>query len=723
MLFEMKTEAVAFEGLGWTQIDETILTELRGLLSLKAIYARQNLLRGIPDLSFLPSLEILNIANQEEPIDDIDTFCSALRAIRGLKHLSVSLGSEDDEDTIVFEIPGLQSLNGTELTADKAMPPPAPELRPGRVCALVDGEWQVLRMVDTDGTIIETEAMEVDPTPEPTPQPAPQPKEEDVEESDGDYLPDAAEDQAAEDAALSEEYGDMEPSEEGDIGLSDWEEPVPADEHDDLATMAAAADELAEVGRAAPGGPWDVMAPIVQAPTHIGGDGSMGSVLRLQGLLLGRVATLAGHNIAGSTPELGDFLALVGQHVSQLTESFALLTEENALRAEADAKQAEVDINELLKASELLMSEIEGHNTEQRAMREGFEAEKRQLEEELARHKAERDRATTHLRQGVGVDRGSPRRVGTPVQHSTRPPNTRGLKTVSKTVQRGTTDPGQIKAMTVKALKEVIAEVMASKARYDAKAAANRLPPETLREHLYSYLNHRYGLRQLVLDWAESIFRAVRQHEDSDVEVRLFGHILANDVDESFYGVLSDMRRTVVDLLANVLAVKLGGKARDASVISRVEARMAGSVPEDEWVEIVRFMYTEKDSLPLIVSLKGAAAKNPAPAAGKGRARKPQLQFADFMDTLLTYQLHSHDRFLMKFRALFRQFDSDSDGVLSMSEFVPFVSTVSPGLPAGDVQRYAALADPGRTDRVTFSKAVEVLSGLLVGIGHPGDVQ
>jgi hypothetical protein len=32
---------------------------------------------------------------------------------------------------------------------------------------------------------------------------------------------------------------------------------------------------------------------------------------------------------------------------------------------------------------------------------------------------------------------------------------------------------------------------------------------ETLQQHLYTYLNHKFGVRALVLDWAGSIMHAL----------------------------------------------------------------------------------------------------------------------------------------------------------------------------------------------------------------------
>jgi hypothetical protein len=51
---------------------------------------------------------------------------------------------------------------------------------------------------------------------------------------------------------------------------------------------------------------------------------------------------------------------------------------------------------------------------------------------------------------------------------------------------------------------------------------------------MYTDLNQRYGLRQLILEWAASIISAVKKYSKEDHEVCLFGKILRNECDEDF---------------------------------------------------------------------------------------------------------------------------------------------------------------------------------------------
>lgn len=52
-----------------------------------------------------------------------------------------------------------------------------------------------------------------------------------------------------------------------------------------------------------------------------------------------------------------------------------------------------------------------------------------------------------------------------------------------------------VRALTLKQLKDMIEEIYASKTKYDQKYAEAKLPRETMEQHMYTYLNQKYGLK------------------------------------------------------------------------------------------------------------------------------------------------------------------------------------------------------------------------------------
>jgi hypothetical protein len=52
---------------------------------------------------------------------------------------------------------------------------------------------------------------------------------------------------------------------------------------------------------------------------------------------------------------------------------------------------------------------------------------------------------------------------------------------------------------------------------------------------MFTFLNMRYGLKQLIVEWASSIVQAVKIYSAEDAQVHLFGKMLKNSVDEDFW--------------------------------------------------------------------------------------------------------------------------------------------------------------------------------------------
>ena len=48
----------------------------------------------------------------------------------------------------------------------------------------------------------------------------------------------------------------------------------------------------------------------------------------------------------------------------------------------------------------------------------------------------------------------------------------------------------------------------------------------------------------------------------------------------------------------------------------------------------------------------------------------PKIVFSIFLDTILAYQLDDHIHFLGKFLELFKNIDTDKDGIISINQFI-----------------------------------------------------
>ena len=49
-----------------------------------------------------------------------------------------------------------------------------------------------------------------------------------------------------------------------------------------------------------------------------------------------------------------------------------------------------------------------------------------------------------------------------------------------------------------------------------------------MEQFMFTYLNQRYGLKQLIVEWAASLVQAIKLYTADDVQVHLFGKMLKN---------------------------------------------------------------------------------------------------------------------------------------------------------------------------------------------------
>jgi hypothetical protein len=85
--------------------------------------------------------------------------------------------------------------------------------------------------------------------------------------------------------------------------------------------------------------------------------------------------------------------------------------------------------------------------------------------------------------------------------------------------------PNGSRVLTVKMMKDIINEIYASKAEFDKKCTENKLPKETMEQHMYTFLNQKYGLKTLIIEWATSIVNGIKMYSLDDSDVCLFGKV------------------------------------------------------------------------------------------------------------------------------------------------------------------------------------------------------
>lgn len=73
--------------------------------------------------------------------------------------------------------------------------------------------------------------------------------------------------------------------------------------------------------------------------------------------------------------------------------------------------------------------------------------------------------------------------------------------------------------LSLKAVKDVIHEIYQSKEKYDKKCMDNKLPRETMEQHMYNFFNYKYGLKKLTLEWSSSILQGIKKYAMLDNDI------------------------------------------------------------------------------------------------------------------------------------------------------------------------------------------------------------
>ena len=151
------------------------------------------------------------------------------------------------------------------------------------------------------------------------------------------------------------------------------------------------------------------------------------------------------------------------------------------------------------------------------------------------------------------------------------------------------------KILSIKNMKDIMKEIYNSKLIYDQKCYMNKIPRETLEQHMYTYLNQKYGLKNLTIEWASSIINAIKMYSSEDCDINLFGKILRNEQEEDARLVLDNLKNNIEELLEYYLSNKYPFKSKN-EIKKILKNKKEGVLLEEEWKGIINYIYTKEDS-------------------------------------------------------------------------------------------------------------------------------
>ncbi len=319
------------------------------------------------------------------------------------------------------------------------------------------------------------------------------------------------------------------------------------------------------------------------------------------------------------------------------------------------------------------------------------------------------------------------------------------------------------KILSIKNTKDIINEIYNSKTIYDKKCYDNKIPRETMEQHMYTYLNHKYGLKSLIIEWAAAIINAIKLYSNQDSDINLFGKILRNEQEEDSRFILTKIRNTISELFEFYLKSKSPLKSQ-IDIKKMLENKKNGILNEEEWKGIIYYIYSEEDAKNLenkmlffINKLNGKSDINLntninnnninteniinttignnningnnyintiSSVKSKTKLTREEIfnlnknkeelniPYKDFIRIVCNHQIKSREKYLKNFVKLFRKVDNDCDGILSEEEFINLLKSIP--YCQNKIEEYTfkflSIIDPFNNKKITFSECVSLFS-------------
>ena len=287
-------------------------------------------------------------------------------------------------------------------------------------------------------------------------------------------------------------------------------------------------------------------------------------------------------------------------------------------------------------------------------------------------------------------------------------------------------------------------EIYESKIEYDKVCNENHLKRESMEHYMYKFLNNKYGLKNLVIEWSSSIITGIKMYSSSDSDINLFGKILKNKIEEGQRLVITKLKSTIKELydtyVKNKNRLLMKNKNKNNKEIEKILSNFNEDIllNEDEWKNIIKSIYNE-DEYKIItkyiinkISDKNDIQKknyiNNLMKKKKSEVTRDDLELAskikfamnisykELENILIGYQITYREKYLSNLHKLFVNYDEDSVGVLNENGFKKLLNSID-FIQKEGIQYMKKLLnkiDPHLYNNITFSDIVNLFSEEII---------
>ena len=193
---------------------------------------------------------------------------------------------------------------------------------------------------------------------------------------------------------------------------------------------------------------------------------------------------------------------------------------------------------------------------------------------------------------------------------------------------------------------------------------------------------------------------------------RFFNKILKNEVDEPFYEIQGQIKKTIKGLLVKELERANPNTGAEA-IQELADTNSKGKIPKSTATNIVNKLFAKDDGKKRELNEEiGRIIDNYAQTARKFRNKSghgvsiADIKYKDLEKAILDSQLASHVAFLSNLRNLLRAMDKENFGYLNQEQLIDLIEMIK-GDSEIDKEEVAKKVNPNEIEFITFSEIVE----------------
>ena len=250
------------------------------------------------------------------------------------------------------------------------------------------------------------------------------------------------------------------------------------------------------------------------------------------------------------------------------------------------------------------------------------------------------------------------------------------------------------KKLTREQLNEIIQNIYKSKIAYDQNCIDLNKPLETMEQHMYQYLNNKYGLKNLTIEYASAIISGIKEYSKKDMNIKVFGMLLKNEIEENTLTIVEKIKQVVQETLEYFISQKNPYMA-GGDVQKLCEKIKGGMVDEDVWNSFIDTLFLNdkengkkvKDKIYEFIdrimaksldkignNLKFEMTREEEDFFNEMKNYPKKIRYEDLINILIDYHIRVRKNYLKNMRETFMNNDENKDGVLTKKEFIKYIN-------------------------------------------------